>query len=187
MVAIAGAPASGKSTLSDRLHHHLGGDEAGVVVVPMDGFHLDNAILRDRDLLPRKGAPQTFDFRGFHHMLSHIHADDGPVCIPVFDRTLDLSRGSARIVSPAHRIILVEGNYLLLQQKPWPDLAPLFDLTVFLDAPLETLEARLIQRWIDHGHDATSARTRALSNDIPNARLVQGYSRPADIIINGNG
>lgn len=183
LVAIAGAPASGKSTLSERLHHHLGGDEAGAVVVPMDGYHFDDAILSARGLLPRKGAPETFDTGGFKRTLQAIRTDDDDVYVPVFDRHLELSRGSARCVSRSHRIVLVEGNYLLLNQSPWCQLTGLFDLTLFIDTPLAILEKRLVQRWIDHGHDPQSARQKALDNDIPNAHTVQHTSILADITI----
>jgi pantothenate kinase len=180
MVAIAGAPASGKSTLSERLHHHLGGDEAGVAIVPMDGFHFDDAILRARGDLARKGAPHTFDVGGFARCLTALRADDDDIYVPVFDRQLELSRGSARCISRHHRTVLIEGNYLLLGQSPWNKLAPLFDLTLFLDVPIATLEQRLITRWIDHGFEHAIATRRALDNDIPNARLVQSQSKTAD-------
>ncbi|OSQ38593.1 nucleoside triphosphate hydrolase [Thalassospira mesophila] len=184
MVAIAGAPASGKSTLSERLYHHLGGDEAGVAIVPMDGFHFDDAILRARGDLARKGAPHTFDVGGFARCLEAIKRDDADIYVPVFDRNLELSRGSARCISKAHRIILVEGNYLLLDQAPWKDLiSPLLDLTLFLDIPLTVLEERLIDRWHQQGFDTETAKQRALGNDIPNARTVQNHSRPPDHII----
>jgi pantothenate kinase len=78
-------------------------------------------------------------------------------------------------------VILLEGNYLLLDAQPWAGLAPLCDLTVFLDVPLRELERRLIRRWLDHGHDEAAARARALGNDIPNARTVAQGSRPADL------
>ncbi|MFC4236998.1 nucleoside triphosphate hydrolase [Thalassospira xianhensis] len=183
LVAIAGAPASGKSTLSERLHHHLGGDEVGAVVVPMDGYHFDDAILSARGLLPRKGAPETFDTGGFKRTLDAIRADDDDVYVPVFDRHLELSRGSARCVSQSHRIVLVEGNYLLLSRSPWNQLASLFDLTLFIDIPLPVLERRLVQRWLDHGHDEPSARRKASDNDIPNAHTVQKSSILADVTI----
>ncbi|UKV13774.1 nucleoside/nucleotide kinase family protein [Thalassospiraceae bacterium SW-3-3] len=183
LVAIAGAPASGKSTLSERLHHHLGGDEAGAVVVPMDGYHFDDAILSERGLLPRKGAPETFDTGGFKRTLDAIRDDIDDVYVPVFDRHLELSRGSARCVSQSHRIVLVEGNYLLLSRSPWDQLAGLFDLTLFIDIPLPVLERRLVQRWLDHGHDEPSARQKASDNDIHNAHTVQKGSVLADITI----
>ncbi|WP_412557544.1 nucleoside triphosphate hydrolase [Thalassospira sp. MIT1370] len=184
LVAIIGAPASGKSHLSDRLYHHLGGDEAGAAVVPMDGFHFDDAILKQRGLLSRKGAPHTFDVGGLRRILLALRdSPDEEIYVPVFDRALEISRGSARAISPRHRIILVEGNYLLLDQEPWNGLHGLFDLSVFLEVPEETLRARLIDRWQGLGFDHQSAITKAEHNDLPNALTVARSSKPATITI----
>ena len=184
LVAIVGAPASGKSTLSDRLYHHLGGDKAGAAVVPMDGFHFDDAILKERDLLPRKGAPNTFDVGGLKRTLIALREDQPEdIYVPVFDRNLEISRGSARAISPHHRIILVEGNYLLLGQAPWDQLHDLFDLSVYLDVPEDTLRDRLIERWTGFGFDHKTATRKAMGNDIPNAQTVVRLTTTADIRI----
>lgn len=184
LVAIAGAPASGKSRLSDRLYHHLGGDKAGAAVVPMDGFHFDDALLRERALLARKGAPDTFDVGGLKRILLALRAEDSEdVYVPVFDRELEISRGSARIISSHHRIILVEGNYLLLDQPPWDQLGPLFDLSIYLEVPDGILRERLIARWRELGFDMDAAIAKTETNDLPNARTVIGSSKTADITI----
>ncbi|WP_127104258.1 nucleoside/nucleotide kinase family protein [Pararhodobacter zhoushanensis] len=178
IVALAGAPASGKSTLVDDLAQELGTRAA---VLPMDGYHLDNAVLEARGHRDRKGAPWTFDVGGLARDLARVRADDAPVLVPVFDRALDLSRGSAREITPDVRIVLVEGNYLLLNDPPWAALAGFWDLTVMLDVPLSVLEARLIQRW--EGRAAAADWIRL--NDLPNARIVIERSRPADVVIGG--
>lgn len=187
IVAIAGPPGAGKSTISDYLRDAINKGGAGpAVVVPMDGFHLDNAILDERGLRKRKGSPQTFDCAGFAALLKRLkntQEDPGDIVIPVFDRTLDLARAGASIVRTDHRILLVEGNYLLLNEEPWIRLAPFFDMTIFLDVPFAELERRLIQRWLDHGHARDAARERALSNDIPNAELVVSASRNANYVV----
>lgn len=184
IVAVAGPPGAGKSTLSEHLRDAINrGGEGPFVVVPMDGFHLDNAILDRRGLRPRKGAPQTFDCAGFAALLQRLRGTAEDVVIPVFDRALDLARAGASIVRADHGILLVEGNYLLLDEEPWTRLAPFFDMTVYLDVPLPELERRLVQRWLDHGHDEAAARVRALSNDIPNAERVVSRSRPADFVL----
>ncbi|MFN4129508.1 MAG: nucleoside triphosphate hydrolase, partial [Paracoccaceae bacterium] len=184
VVAIAGAPGAGKSTLAEALCLSLNTRRAGVAaVMPMDGYHLDNALLDKRGLRARKGAPQTFDVDGLARDLARLRAADRPVILPVFDRDLDLARAGAREVGPEVPVILIEGNYLLLDQAPWRDLAPMFDMTVFVQVPEAELERRLIARWRHHGHDPEAARARALGNDIPNARLVAGRSRPAGITI----
>lgn len=185
IVAIAGAPAAGKSTLAEALRAEINALSASelCVVVPMDGFHYDNAILDARGDRARKGAPHTFDAAGFKVLLSRLKQENGDIAIPVFDRAQDLARASAALVTLQHRILLVEGNYLLLDQPLWCDLQHYFDLSLFLDVPFATLEQRLIQRWLDHGADMGAARNRALSNDIPNALTVTRQSYPADFIL----
>lgn len=184
LVAIAGAPASGKSTLAEKLCDHLGGDAGGAAVVPMDGFHFDNAILEERGRLARKGAPDTFDVGGLRRILLALRADDGEdVYVPVFDRGLEISRGAARCIAPHHRMVLVEGNYLLLDQPPWNRIAPLFDLSIYLDVAGDVLRTRLIDRWRGFGFAPEEALQKALGNDLPNTQTVTSLSRKADITL----
>ena len=179
LVAIAGAPGAGKSTLAEALVDRLGPEAA---LVPMDGFHLDNAILDARGRRFAKGSPDTFDVAGFGAVLRRLK-DGGEVIVPVFDRYIDVSRGSARVVPPEARIIVAEGNYLLLREAPWDRLHGLWDLTAFIDVPLDELERRLIARWLHHGLSDAEAQRRAFENDIPNARIVADRSVAADIVI----
>ncbi len=179
VVALAGPPGAGKSTLSERLLAALPEGEAALV--PMDGFHFDNAVLDQIGLRQRKGAPETFDCAGLAATLRRIRSGKEPVAVPVFDRQVDLARAGAAIVPADARLILVEGNYLLLDRAPWSDLAPLFDLTIFIHLPMEELERRLLARWTDLGRSAEAARAWVEGNDLPNARLVVEGSRRADI------
>ncbi|MDQ0994871.1 pantothenate kinase [Phyllobacterium ifriqiyense] len=184
VVAIAGPPGAGKSTVSATLCAAINArDPDAAVVVPMDGFHLDNAILDARDMRKRKGSPPTFDCAGFEVMLRRLREGGEDIVIPLFDRKLDLARAGADIVKADQRILLVEGNYLLLDQAPWNRLEPLFDMTVFLQVDRLELENRLVQRWLGFGYNVGSAQARALSNDMPNADLVLEHSRPADFIL----
>ncbi len=182
IVAIAGPPGAGKSTLVEEVRQKLAETYGPVPVVPMDGYHLDNAILTDRGQLGRKGAPFTFDVDGYRAMIERLREDDGSdVMVPLFDRTLDLARAGAGLVPAESRIILTEGNYLLLDETPWSSLASLFDLTVMIDVDRAELEKRLIGRWLDHGHDRDAAERRARDNDMVNAECVISGSRPPDI------
>ncbi|MDK1377814.1 MULTISPECIES: nucleoside triphosphate hydrolase [unclassified Sinorhizobium] len=183
MVAIAGPPGAGKSTLSEALAKAL--VEAGekAAVLPMDGFHMDNAVLEEKGLLARKGAPETFDFRSFLSTVVAVRANDGEVLVPIFDRSRELAIASARVVAPETRIILVEGNYLMLDEAPWNRLDGAFDFSIFIDPGLEVIERRLLKRWFDHGYDDETAKTKAFGNDIPNARRVLASRRPADRVI----
>lgn len=183
VVAIAGAPGSGKSTFAEALMAALrfvAPGQAGLV--PMDGFHYDNAVLVKRGLLARKGAPETFDVDGLAQALERIRPADRDVAVPIFDRELDLARAGARIIRPEQRLVLVEGNYLLLDEPPWDGLAARFDRSIMLEVGEAELRRRLIARWLSYGLGEKAAEARAEGNDLANGARVIARSRRADII-----
>jgi pantothenate kinase len=185
VVAIAGPPGAGKSTLAAALRDLL--PEGSAEVVAMDGFHFDDTILEKRGLRARKGAPETFDFAGFEALMKRIRAGEPDIAIPVFDRSVELSRAAAAIVAADTRFILVEGNYLLLDEDPWTRLAPLIDFSIFIDVPRNELELRLRQRWHEHGKSETDAVDWIASNDMPNIERVLARRRAADLVVGDNG
>ncbi|SDE94225.1 AAA domain-containing protein [Celeribacter baekdonensis] len=176
LVAVAGPPGAGKSTLAEALADKIGPEAQ---VIPMDGFHRDNEWLIQHDLLARKGAPDTFDAAAFLSLIKQFAKGESPR-FPLFDRAGDCTVPEAGALSEATRILLIEGNYLLLDRPIWRDLAAFWDMTVFIDVPKAELERRLIARWIDHGLDPDAARARAQSNDLINADTVIAQSAPAD-------
>lgn len=183
LTALAGPPGAGKSTLAEALVEALNAADPGCAAVfPMDGYHYDDRVLDSHGWLPRKGAPHTFDVAGFAHMLRRLKANDEPeVAVPVFDRQIEIARNAGRIIPRTVRHLVVEGNYLLLDQPPWDGLAGIFDTTVFLDVPLPILRQRLYARWKDL--DAASRAQHLDGNDLPNAQLVLNRSRPADFVL----
>ena len=182
LVAIAGPPGSGKSTLAKAVVTELVARGHDAVIMPMDGFHLDNRLLEAHGLLARKGAPETFDFGGFASAIRRVR-DEPRVFLPVFDRTREIAIAGAEEIRPETRIVVVEGNYLLLDEEPWRGLAPLWDYTVFLDVPLTELERRLVSRWLGFGYPLDQAREKAQGNDIPNARRVLAARAPVDLVL----
>ncbi|MCR9120814.1 MAG: nucleoside/nucleotide kinase family protein [Phyllobacteriaceae bacterium] len=185
MVAIAGPPASGKSTLAAALVDTLneGAGAGSAALLPMDGYHLDNRILEQRGLLPRKGAPETFDADGFCRMVALVRAAHADVVHPVFDRNADLAIAGAAIIARSVEVVVIEGNYLLLGEEPWRGAQANYDLTVFVAPAMPILSERLVERWLAHGHDRDAAIGRAHDNDLPNAGLVIEQSVGADIIL----
>ena len=183
IVAIAGPPGAGKSTLADALHAELAARGETSAILPMDGFHMDNGILEERGLLKRKGAPETFDVRGFLDIVTAVRRGDEEVLVPVFDRSREIAIASARAVAPETRFILAEGNYLLLDEAPWKRLAPLFDLTIFVGPAYAVLEERLRERWIHYGLDEEAIRWKLYGNDLPNGERICNGSRPADVTL----
>ena len=180
LIAVVGPPASGKTTLAAALHQSLNARGVPTGLVAMDGFHLDNSVLEARGLRTRKGAPETFDLAGFASLLGRL-AIEGEVIAPTFDRARDASIGSSSVVTPEMTTVIVEGNYLLLDEPGWRDLSANWTLSVMLTAPIEELEKRLIQRWLQFGFTEADARVKALDNDLPNARRVLNNSRVADM------
>ncbi|MEL6678742.1 MAG: nucleoside/nucleotide kinase family protein [Pseudomonadota bacterium] len=179
LVALVGPPASGKSTLAAQLADTLG---PAARVVPMDGFHLDNTILEARGLLPRKGAPETFDAAGFRHLCARL-ASEPEVIYPTFDRGRDIAIAGSGRLGPDCDTVVVEGNYLLLDDPAWRDLHPLWDVSIWLDVDLAEIERRLMERWRIHGLDEATARARTGENDLPNARLIRDRSVPATLTL----
>lgn len=184
VIAVTGAPGSGKSTFAAELARRLNARGRKAVAVPMDGFHLDNQVLEQRNLLQRKGAPETFDAHGFIRLITAIKSG-AEVFAPTFDRTRDLSIAGAVAVPADARFVIAEGNYLMFDEPPWSALADLWDLTIRLDVPMPELRARLIQRWLSQNLSRAVATRRAESNDIPNAQRVIAKALPCSYTFDG--
>lgn len=189
LVALAGAPGSGKSTLAEELVATLNRRTPGcVVVLPMDGYHYDDLLLRQLGRHSRKGAPDTFDVDGLRHMLVRLrNNDDEAVAVPVFDREVEIARAGARLIPASVEIIVVEGNYLLLRRDPWAALRPLFDLTVMITASEETLRKRLTARWEGYALPPGEIMRKLEEVDLPNGRFVRTESVEADCQLRNDG
>jgi pantothenate kinase len=182
LVALAGPPAAGKSTVAEALAKALQESGETATVIPMDGFHYDDAVLDTLGLRARKGSPPTFDAAGFKVLLQRLKACEPDVAIPHFDRSLELSRAAAELVSADIKFLVIEGNYLLLDEAPWATMRPLFDMTVYLSVSMEELDRRLVARWDHFGRERQAARNWIDSNDLPNIRHVIEGSAAADVI-----
>lgn len=183
VVAIAGPPGAGKSTLADELSAALKMLGQSAEVLPMDGFHMDDGVLRAKGLLPRKGAPETFDVRGFLDIIRAVKTAEGEVLVPVFDRSRELAIAAARIIDAPTRFVLAEGNYLLLDRKPWSALQGEFDYSILISPPVDTLEERLMDRWRGYGFTEEAARAKTEENDLKNGALIREHCRNADLIL----
>lgn len=184
MVGVAGPPGAGKSTLSERLVEQM--RRKRVKLLPMDGFHYDNAVLNELGLRSCKGAPETFDFGGFLTVLQRVRNREPKVAVPIFDRTQDLARAGASLIDLDINVVIVEGNYLLLEEPPWTQLQGIFDLSIFLEVPREELERRLLQRWADLGDSQEKARHWVTTNDMPNVDRVLSRRLSADIVFHNH-
>ncbi len=178
-IALSGPPASGKSTISEKLVKDLTQKGHNSSILQMDGFHYDDQILKQKSLLLKKGAPETFDVMGFLNFLFRLQ-NENEVAIPIFDRSLELSRSSAVIISKETRVVIVEGNYILLKTHPWRELHKFFNSTIMINTKHEILEKRLIERWRSFNIPEEEIKQKVFENDLPNGVNVYKNSIHAD-------
>jgi pantothenate kinase len=182
VLGICGAPGAGKSSLAQRLVDRLGPQ---AVTVPMDGFHLQDEELVRQGLLDCKGAPDTFDVDGYVALLRRVGAaSELTVYAPAFDRARELSLAAAIPVLPQHRLIVTEGNYLLLDAPGWRDVAGQLTECWFLESDDDVRRSRLTARHEQHGRSKEAASAWVLRCDEPNARLVADSRHRADLVVN---
>ncbi|WP_229404654.1 nucleoside/nucleotide kinase family protein [Micromonospora sp. NBRC 110038] len=181
LLGIAGAPGAGKSTLAERVVAELGGVAR---LVPMDGFHLAQAELRRLGRDARKGAVDTFDVVGYVSLLRRLHRlEPTSVWAPEFRRDLEEPVAGAIEVPPEVRLVVTEGNYLLLPDYPWDEVRSLLHEAWFLDLDAEVRHRRLTARHEAYGRSPEQARAWALGSDETNAALVAGTAGRADLVV----
>jgi pantothenate kinase len=184
-LGIAGGPGVGKSTLAVELVAALNSQSPGVAAyVPMDGFHMRHAKLvaagTDRD----KGMPHTFEGAAFADFLERLKAATGPVSGPGYSRKIEDVVEDAFTVDGAVKLLVVEGNYLLLANSPWWRIKPLLDSAVFIDVPREKVRSRLMKRHAEEGLFTEERNREHIERvDLANYDLVLRSRGRADIAI----
>ena len=189
ILGIAGSPGAGKSTLVDGLVARIGAAKGAdwVAHVPMDGFHLADAQLDRIGARGRKGAPDTFDAAGYAQLLERVKREvDDPVYVPGFDRTLEQPLAAALVVLPSARLVVTEGNYLLLDHPHWARARRAMDAVWFVASDERERIERLVARHVEFGKTPEEARAWVATTDQRNSELVAGMVGRADrVIING--
>lgn len=185
-LGITGCPAAGKSMLARKLKDEINlrtrNDLA--VVVPMDGFHLPSSILKERGLTKIKGSPDTFDADSFVALINRLHGfPDQIIMCPEYDRQLHDPVKNAITIRPSSRLIIVEGNYLLLNVPPWNIIRTKMNEVWYIDTPLKTVKEQLLRRHIAGGASRDEAERKVESVDLPNTALVKKTYSLADKII----
>jgi len=186
LVGLAGAPGSGKSTAAAAVCQRLD----GAVVLPMDGFHLWRSELEampdPKEAFRRRGAPWTFDAEGFVAAVRSLRSPGEEVLFPGFDHGVgDPVPGAVRVAAGT-RVVLLEGNYLLLSDSPWGEIRDLLDEAWFLDCTEEEAMARVAGRHQSVGRSEQEAWARVEGNDRPNSQLVAASAPRADVLVPGS-
>ena len=184
VLGIAGAPASGKSTVAARLLNELERQRPGEAVgVGMDAFHIGHRVLVRRGQAGIKGAPETFDAVGYRHLLQRIRTESGTVYAPEFDRDIEDSLAHVVEIGPQVGLVVTEGNYLLLDQPPWDGVRALLDEAWFVHLNDAERQRRMVARHLRHGHDQADAEARTFGTDERNAQLVNAAPNRPDLWI----
>lgn len=188
VIGLAGIPGSGKSTLAAWLKaaidRRLG--EGVSAIVAMDGFHLSNAELDRLGLRAVKGSPKTFDAEAFAVLLKRVRDRRAIVSAPAYCRQRHEPIADAVRMDAQVKIVIVEGNYLLLDEPRWCAVREQIDETAFVDLPIETAMARVFARHCAGGSDEISARRKIDTNDRPNAERVLTTRESADWLVRGD-
>lgn len=188
LLGIAGAPAAGKSTLADWLVDRLNTRRLPAVGVPMDGFHLADAALDALGRRDRKGAVDTFDGHGYLALLRRLRAEqETTVYAPAFERDLEQPVAGSIAVPPGTRVVVSEGNYLLLEEPPWSSVWAEFDEVWFVGLDDDVRRARLLERHVRFGKSPDAARAWVDAVDEPNARLITATAGRADLRVDLTG
>lgn len=182
LIGIVGKPGAGKSTLSTYLVNELQSNE--ITVVPMDGYHLSNAVLQQLGRAERKGAPDTFDAAGFAALLKRIRSQiSADIYYPIFDRSIEESIAAQGVVTSGSKVVIVEGNYLLHDHGAWQEVAELLDETWFIDIDDEIRLQRLIARHIEYGKTSAEAEAWSRGSDEVNAQIIAKSKARAHAVI----
>jgi pantothenate kinase len=198
VLGIAGMPGAGKSTLAAALVDALNrqpvpGPPAGarqpdgrgpwVALLPMDGFHLPQARLVELGLRDRMGAPETFDAAAYAQTLERVTRGDAPVAAPSFDRTVEEPVPDGILVAASHRLVVTEGNYLLLPWAPWSRARAQLAQVWYARLDDATRVRRLVARHVAFGKSPADAQAWVQRSDEANARLVGEHAGLADLVV----
>jgi pantothenate kinase len=185
LIALAGPPGSGKTTIAAEVVRRLNSQSSSpyAVVLPMDGFHLSRSTLsqmpNSEEAFERRGAAWTFDAEGVVSLVDKLDStrNDREITIsaPAFDHAEKDPVEDAILIKPDVSLIILEGNWILYDQKPWKRISQIVDDTWFVDVDPELAVDRVAKRHIISGIEDTweKAESRARGNDLANGEEVR--------------
>ena len=190
VLGIAGAPGAGKSTLADALVAAVAARKGTgwVAHVPMDGFHLADVQLdRLGRALSQGGAGHVRRRRLRRTCCGRVVAEpDSWVYAPGFDRTLEQPLAAAVVVPPSARLVVTEGNYLLLPEARWERARDQLAEVWFVSGDDDVRRSRLVERHVTFGKEPAEAAAWVEQSDEANAVLVAAAADRADrVVVNG--
>jgi pantothenate kinase len=185
VIGLAGGPGTGKSTIAQEVVESLNATAPGsAAYVPMDGFHMQHAKLLALGTAQDKGMPHTFEGAAFAAFLARLKAAQGPVSGPAYSRQIEDVVEDAFTVPAEAKILVAEGNYLLLPEAPWNAVRPLLDLAVFIHVGREKVWARLMKRHAEAGLFTEERNREHIGRvDLPNYDRVEATAPRADLVI----
>ncbi|EOC7771926.1 MAG: nucleoside/nucleotide kinase family protein [Escherichia coli] len=181
VVFFCAPPGTGKSTLTTFWEYLAQQDPElpAIQTLPMDGFHHYNSWLDAHQLRPFKGAPETFDVAKLAENLCQVV--EGDCTWPQYDRQKhDPVEDALHVTAP---LVIVEGNWLLLDDEKWCQLAQFCDFSIFINAPATALRERLVGRKLAGGVSLADAEAFYDRTDGPNVRRVLEESLPANLTL----
>ena len=182
LIALAGPPAAGKTTLSETLRDILEKRAScDPVALQMDGFHHQNDWLHQHDLHRFKGRIDTFDIDQLLQKTKALKSGGSNVTWPIYSREIHAPVADGVRVTEDNDVAILEGNYLLITAPHWSDLHTLFDLTVFVDTTDVAINERLLERHVKGGKTEEEAIEKIEETDLPNVAFVRKHSASADI------
>jgi pantothenate kinase len=186
LLGIAGMPGAGKTTLAEALTAGLAerwGPEA-VAHVPMDGFHLADVQLDRLGLRDVKGAPATFDAEGYAALLRRLRSPaPETVYAPGFERVLEQPVAAAVAVQPSVRVVVTEGNYLLLDEPRWAAARAALAEVWLVEADDGVRVRRLVERHVEFGKALEEATAWVRRSDEANAAVIRARSVAPDLVV----
>ncbi len=187
ILGITGVPGSGKTTTSHCLNTIVNNARPGTsVIVPMDGFHLYRRELdqmeNPKEAHARRGAPFTFNPTKFADLLSKIN-NEGEAKAPSFDHHVGDAVEDDIVITKDHKLVIVEGIYLLIQEPQWQRARKSLDSVWYVDIDVDAAMERVRKRHITTGLTNEAAIERCNNNDKVNALLIEKTKKYADRLV----